>query len=266
VPGVRLAAIVLALLLASPAVAQEAQQRKPVGSGEKTVTGQKVIADGHLDLGPRFVDGRWTIQVRDDATTPPVWRNLPDLVMHAVDAARVRVPAGFGFLGRPGARVWLLPQVQERGILWPGWNTQDPTVADRVVREVTWRLHGVRGPGRFVLFLTDAFGEPRILFDSARPYPQETGIEVDTHVHGNWAFTAPGVHALDIEMRARLKDGATVSDRAALRLAVGSGDPAAAFEEEDGSDPVWLWFVGGFGIGGGAAAGVLLLRRRAGAR
>lgn len=223
--------------------------------------GPAVIADGHVDVGPRFADGRWTIQMRDDTGPRPVWRDLSGTVLHAVDAARLRVPAGFPFLGRPGARAWVVPQVQRRGVVWPGWNTQDREVARKVVREVTWRLHGVRGPGRFVLFLTDAFGAPRTLFDSARPYPQQIGIDVDTHVHGNWAFTAPGAYELDIEMRARTREGERVSDRGALRFAVGAGDPAAAFEERDGSTPAAVWIVPGAAALAGLG-GIVLVRRR----
>ncbi|WP_030461242.1 TIGR03773 family transporter-associated surface protein, partial [Kitasatospora sp. NRRL B-11411] len=194
-----------------------------------------VIADGHVDLGPRFDQGRWTIGIRDDSGTAPggtapVWRDPDHVVLQAVDAAAVTVPPdpAFAFLGSPGAKVWLLPQVQQRGVLWPGWNSQDPSVVHTLDREVTWQLESVRGPGRFTLFLNGSFGTPEPVFDSTRPLPQETGIETNSHVHGNWAFTAPGSYRLGIRMTARTLDGQSHDARTTLHFSVGAQDPLSA--------------------------------------
>jgi putative ABC transporter-associated repeat protein len=189
------------------------------------------IADGHIDMGPRMVDGAWKIQIRDDSATPGTWRPVPEVVLQAVGASSMTVPPGpqFAFLGASGAPVWLLPQVQRPGVLWPGWNTQDPSIASVLGREVTWVLHDVRGPGHFTLFLNGNFGTPEVVFDSSKPFPQETGIEANSHVHGNWAFSAPGSYALDIDMHTTAPDGRTVSDRQTLQVFVGDGDAAHAY-------------------------------------
>jgi putative ABC transporter-associated repeat protein len=211
-------------------------------ANEPTGTGHTVIANGHVDLGPRFVGGAWRLQIRDDSAQPVMWRNLPDIVLHAVDAATVTLPPdpAYAFLGQAGAKQWVLPQTQQPGILWPGWNTQDPSVIGTVNREATWRLHGVHGPGHFALFLNGNFGAPQVLFDSAKPYPQETGIEVGSHVHGNWAFAAPGTYVLDVEMLASTVDGKAVSDRQTLRIFVGTGDPASAFPATTSAPPTTI--------------------------
>ncbi|XVS60991.1 choice-of-anchor M domain-containing protein [Actinosynnema sp. CA-299493] len=236
-----------------------------------------VIADGHIDLGPRMVEGEWTLQIRDDTADGPVWRDPADVVLQVADAARTTVPddPAYAFLGAPGADIWVLPQVQDQEVVWPGWNTQDPGIAEVAGREVDWRLHGVEGPGRFELFLTGNFGTPETIFGSDRPYPQETGVETGTHVHGNWVFTAPGAYALDVEMAAA--DGR--ADRATLRVHVGPGDPATAFattgqsappsgtaEAHPADTPVggppWAWIaVGGVLVVGTAAALVVRSRR-----
>lgn len=216
-------AVAATLVPVVPATAQEAPADAPPG--------HVVIADGHVDMGPRFAAGTWTIEVRDDTGAAPVWRQLDDVVLHAGEDARTEVPGGaeYAFLGAPGAPVWLLPQTQRAGTVWPGWNTQDPETATKVDREVTWRLNSVEGPGAFSLFLTGAFGAPQVIFDSQKPLPQETGIEVNSHVHGNWAFGATGTYLLGIEMSASTVDGRQVSDRQVLRIHIGDGDPAAAF-------------------------------------
>ncbi|WP_117208151.1 anchored repeat ABC transporter, substrate-binding protein [Allorhizocola rhizosphaerae] len=184
-----------------------------------------VIADGHVDIGPRFVDGKWRIQLRDDTTQPSAWRELRDVVLKAGDKAVIEVPSDdrFAFLGAPGSKVWLFPQVQQPGVLWPGWNTQDPQVAAEVKREMSWTLHGVRGPGKMLLFLNGAFGEPLQVFDSAKPMPQRSTIETNTHAHGNWVFTTQGAYQLDIEMSATLNSGTTVTDRQTLTILAGDG-------------------------------------------
>jgi len=231
----RLAAVlVLVACLGGPPVAS-AQDAAPRGAG--AAPGERAVLDaGHVDLGPRFVDGAWRVQLRDDRPDPPVWRDLEDAVIHVRDAARVTVPddPAFRFLGRPGTPVWVLPQVQDPDVVWPGWNTEDREVVARVLGEVRWRLHGVEGPGGraargFALFLNDRFGAPAIRFAGARPMPQQLGVPLGTHAHGNWVFPAPGAYGLDVELSAALRDGTSVRDRRTLRFAVGDGDPAAAF-------------------------------------
>ncbi|MFJ6677158.1 choice-of-anchor M domain-containing protein [Actinosynnema sp. NPDC091369] len=245
----------------------------PVAHAETPV----VIADGHVDLGPRLVDGEWTLQLRDDTGDGPVWREPADVVLQVADAAKVTVPddPAYAFLGTPGGEVWVLPQVQDQRLVWPGWNTQDPGIAEVVGREVDWRLHGVDGPGRFELFLTGNFGTPEVIFSSGRPYPQETGVEAGTHVHGNWVFTAPGAYSLDVEMATA--DGR--SDRATLKVHVGPGDPAAAFPTTGSSAPPsdatpappaegtpWVWIALGGVVVAGAVAALVARSRRAARR
>ncbi len=276
----------VALLVSPPAAAaaQDTDGGSTVHSGESQAQGRAVVADGHVDLGPRFVDGEWTLQVRDDTVSPAVWRDLPDVVLHAADTAAVEVPDDerFAFLGTPGDRVWMLPQVQQDGVLWPGWNTQDPEVASSVDREVTWTLYGAEGPGDFTLFLNTDFGDPQIVFDGGGDLPQETGVDVGTHAHGNWAFTAPGTYLLDIGMSATTLDGEQVADRGFLAVHAGEEDPEAAFDllvqrapADDPDDtaaggtgdlPGWVWAAGGAGAVVLLVAAVLLgllLGRRA---
>jgi putative ABC transporter-associated repeat protein len=225
-----------------PAQAQDAEgEASEVVEDEPFGTGQVVIDEGHIDIGPRFVDGAWTLMVRDDTVEPSEWRELSDVVLRASDAAIVEVPddPDFAFLGEPGNDVWLLPQVQDLDILWPGWNTQEPEVATTINREVTWALHSVDGPGELILFVNEAFGQPNVLFDSTDAYPQAVGIETYTHAHGNWTFTEPGVYLLGIEMRAVTVDGEEVSDTALVQFAVGDeADPDDAFDAGEAAGPV----------------------------
>ncbi|WP_020523706.1 anchored repeat ABC transporter, substrate-binding protein [Catelliglobosispora koreensis] len=192
-------------------------------SGGRGGSAPIVLSEGHVDIGPRFVNGQWRIQLRDDTADPPAWRGLGDVVLYAGDNAQIEIPDDprFGFLGTPKEKVWLFPQVERPGVLWPGWNTQDPEVATGIKRDMTWRLHKVTGPGAMVLFVNGSFGEPQVVFHSGQTVPQQSAVEANTHVHGNWAFTKEGLYQLDIEMAATGNDGATLTDRQTLTFQIG---------------------------------------------
>ncbi|MEU5153923.1 TIGR03773 family transporter-associated surface protein [Glycomyces sp. NPDC021274] len=196
-----------------------------------------VIGDGHIDIGPRFVDGTWTAQLRDDTGSESVWRELEDVVLQVPDAALFPIPEGdFGFLGEPGQDIYMLPQVQASGIVWPGWNTQDRSVIDGVPGAVDWNLTEVDGPGDFTIFLTGTFGGADILFNSAEALPQTVSIPRNTHAHGNWTFSEPGVYRLTVEFTATTGEGETVTGTKDLQLAVGdAADTNAACSGDGGS-------------------------------
>jgi surface-anchored protein len=234
-----------------------------------------ILADGHADIAPRVVGGRLRLQVREDTQDPPATHDLDAAALHVRDAARTALPEdpAFGFLGRPGARVWLLPEVQAAGIVWPGWSTEDRELARRASGPLTWTLRSVRAadggraPGRFVLFASDAFGAPTRIFDGGRALPQSTRVPVGTHAHGSWAFTAPGAYALDLEMSATLRDGALARDRRTLRIVVGGRDPravlrAGAADPGDGTPVLLVLLPVGAAIVLVGGTTVVLLRRR----
>ncbi|UKJ63326.1 TIGR03769 domain-containing protein [Cellulosimicrobium cellulans] len=212
--------------------------QQQVGGDEASVAGREVVTDGHVDVGPRFVDGTWTLQARDDRAVPPVWRSPDETVFHVGDASVLEAPESpdYAFLGvEAGAPLYVVPQVQNQEVVWLGWNTQDPEVTQRIDRGATLRLDGVEGPGAFHLFLQEGVtGPPNVLWSSAADYPQDLWMDVNSHVHANWVFTEPGVYELDVTMIADLTDGTHVEDPGVLRFAVGSStDPQTAFPAAD---------------------------------
>ncbi len=212
-----------------------------VAPGEENVTGEAVLNVGHVDIGPRFVDGAWHIQGRDDAQTPPVWRSLTDVVVQVADASLQQAPDNpdFGFLdAEPGSDLHVIPQTQAPGVVWLGWNTQDPEVMEQVNRGVTLTMHDVTGPGHFSVFLQNGdLGAPDVLWDGDDEGPQDLWVDLNTHTHANWVFTEPGVYVVDFEVSADLINGERVSHRAPLRFAVGDGtDVRDAFDTAPGQE------------------------------
>ena len=189
------------------------------------------ISAGHVDLGPRLIDGQWRAGLRHDAESGAVWRDPNQTVLRVSDAAIMTAPdsADYPFLADvAGKPVYVVPQTQNPSVVWLGWNTQDPAVTATIDRGLTMRVGPVTGPGRAWLFLqSGTFGKPLLLADSAAA-PGDVWIDSGTHVHANWAFSAPGTYTATVTFLGTTTSGEAVSASTTLRFAV--GDAASASE------------------------------------
>lgn len=283
------ALLTAALLLAAPTDAPSQQ----VGRDEPSASGRVVVGDGHLDIGPHLDAGRWRLAVRDDHAARAVWRDPSDVVIRVHDAARLTAPRDpqYAFLGSAqGRSVYVIPQTQNRQVVWTGWNTQDPEVVDAVGLGATFTLRGVRGPGQLHVFLqAGTGGAPDLLWTSGKRSAQPLFVESNTHTHANWVFTTPGVYLVDFEVSATLKSGRPVRDRRTLQFAVGDATrpattvgpapppaatalptappPARAEPTDDNGSTTWLVTAlvaaAALGVGGLAATQGRARRRRA---
>ena len=189
------------------------------------------ISAGHVDLGPRLIDGQWRAGLRHDAESGAVWRDPNQTVLRVSDAAIMTAPdsADYPFLADvAGKPVYVVPQTQNPSVVWLGWNTQDPAVTATIDRGLTMRVGPVSGPGRAWLFLqSGTFGKPLLLADSGAA-PGDVWIDSGTHVHANWAFSAPGTYTATVTFLGTTTAGEAVSASTTLRFAV--GDAASASE------------------------------------
>ena len=189
------------------------------------------ISAGHVDLGPRLIDGQWRAGLRHDAESGAVWRDPNQTVLRVSDAAIMTAPdsADYPFLADvAGKPVHVIPQTQNPSVVWLGWNTQDPAVTATIDRGLTMRVGPVRGPGRAWLFLqSGTFGKPLLLADSGAA-PGDVWIDSGTHVHANWAFSQPGTYTATVTFLGTTTAGEAVNASTTLRFAV--GDAASASE------------------------------------
>lgn len=181
------------------------------------------LSSGHADYGARIVGGSLQSQVKDSTRSGrTVWRDPSDVVIAVGSRARYTLPnrSNVKFLGKPGTRMWMIPQTQRSGVIWLGWNTEE--LSSRQVRGgVSWTLERASGPGRVVVFQTGSFGAADILFDSGRSRPGARTIPLGVHAHGNWAFTRAGTYGLRFRMSATSRSGRALSDTATLKVRVG---------------------------------------------
>lgn len=204
---------------------------------------QVTITEGHIDLGPRLVDGQWVLAARDDTAKTPVWRRPTDMAFVLGENAVLRVPdnADYKFLGvAPGTPVYVIGQNQVSGVPWLGWNTQAPELSQAGVTGVKLQLVGHEGPGEVQVFLQSGnFGTPQVVWSTAQHQVSEIYIDANTHTHANWVFTQPGVHLLQFKVLGADGSGNQISATALLRFAVGKDTtPAqalAATWKESGS-------------------------------
>lgn len=217
------------------------QQR--VDSDEELATGQVSIDAGHVDLGPRYVDGEWTLLARDDTARleggKAKWRQPEDVVFKVTDTAKLTLPEGdeYAFTGaEAGSQVWTVPQTEVTGVVWLGWNTQDPEVVQTVERGVTLRFleaQHLDGDGKMTVFLQPGnFAPPQVLHDATAA--SEAWVELNTHTHANWVFTEPGTYLVRIAVDAEGIDGTTRTDDAMLRFSVGD-----AADEAEAASATW---------------------------
>ncbi|AJT42164.1 choice-of-anchor M domain-containing protein [Psychromicrobium lacuslunae] len=276
-----LAAAVLSTPLLPPSPTAPTVQNTPqtIAPDEPAVNGQAVISNGHVDIGPRFSQGpneNWAVQLHDDSGAKPVWRSLPDVVLQVSDQAKQAVPddPSYRFLGIPaGQEVYVVPQTQQPGVVWVGWNTQDPRVIASIKRQARFSLVSAQGPGSVLMYLQSGdLSAPQILWNSTKAARQDIYMDANVHTHANWVFSKPGSYLLTVEFAAELSNGKTSVDRQVLRFAVGSGtnpqdvfntavqqpsqpagSAADAATDQTGQGLIWL------AAGGAAALAVLLI-------
>lgn len=220
---------------AAPADGGQDGLQQKVTSDEAFGSEQVVRSEGHIDLGPKVVEGGLVFAARDDTESTPVWRHLDDLVLQVGDTAKTQIPEGdqYDFTGAStGEDVWIIPQVEQPGAPWLGWNTQDPAFLDGAVDNVTLRFTGAQGPGKVSLFLQNGdFGEPDVLWTADKA--ADVNVDLNTHTHANWVFTKPGIYLVTVSLSSKRSDGTTSEDTQTIRLAVGDdADPKEAAQAE----------------------------------
>ncbi|WP_326556161.1 choice-of-anchor M domain-containing protein [Micromonospora sp. NBC_01796] len=219
-------AVILAAVLLAPSPADADDRRgQTLDPNQREAAGRVVLDSGHVDIGPHYRDGTWTVRVHDDTVVPSVWRQPSEAVIRVRDTAVLPIPddPAYAFLGqRPGTPVYVVPQTQNRDVVWVGWNTQDPGVMDTIQRGVTMKLTGVHGPGSLIVYLQSGnLGAPQVLWDSTKTLPQDLWVDTNTHTHANWVFGGPGVYLVALEITADLADDRPLTGTGVLRFAVG---------------------------------------------
>ncbi len=167
---------------------------------------------GHIDaIDAAYEDDELGIMIHDESDDQDVERDPARTILVVKSAAKVSVPdERFAFLGSVGADVWVLPQneidAEAANILWPGIATEEIEPGVFLNDQVRVRIRNVFGPNGFSLFLSpdDETSAPQVLADSEDTGRDVITLPTSTHTHANWAFEAPGVYFVRVDVRGRL--------------------------------------------------------------
>lgn len=230
--------------------APSAQPSTPGTPGHQCVPGQidgrTKISHGHLDIQATLKDRQLSVGLRDDSgiiDADSTVRPLDSVVWTVSEnARRVRTERmadeKLNFMGPVGTAFYGLPQTQQSGLPWPGYNTQD---IDYSQLRGPVHLHVVPKVmpegARFGMF-TESLNGADVLLDSTTG---KTTIDIDyaTHAHANWVFSEPGQYMFDVHYSATLADGTEVNSPVQqLAVAVGKkASDACSFETAVPKDP-----------------------------
>ena len=206
---------------------------KPTFTIQKAVnTGTSKATSGHFDFGAVLNGGGLSAQVKDDRTSPAIWKQPDALTFVLGDSAKTTMPGGMGHIAPAGAEVYLIGATQQPTVPWVGWNTQNPELIAQASGPATLTLTDLQGPGKLSVFLSGNFGSAgTTVFNGVG---DSFSVPLNTHQHANWVFTAPGLYSATLTWSVPLKSGGQVSASGTLNFEV--GDVAQAKQQAKQQD------------------------------
>ncbi|MDK6275097.1 choice-of-anchor M domain-containing protein [Pseudoglutamicibacter cumminsii] len=195
------------------------------------------INNGHVDLRAMEVDGKFSVALGDDSrqhAKESVLRTINSTTLEVTKLAKVKregnvlADESYDVLGPKGSELYVLPQGQQPGRVWPGFSSE---ALDRVKypEGATMTLTPVSAPegGKWFAY-TENLGAINRMYassDKASDVPLPPG----THMHTAWAFTKPGTYTIDVTARA--KQAGDGEQRARARSAAANNDGGEATAE-----------------------------------
>ncbi|MCD8535956.1 MAG: choice-of-anchor M domain-containing protein [Verrucomicrobia bacterium] len=176
----------------------------------------EVVRDGELDLEIVYdgETGEWETVYLDEVSEEE--SDTRHKVLHLGPSTRISVPEILlaAVPGLTESSIYLLPQDERDGIVFPGIATDEIAEGLFVEDEVSLVLKSVDGPGQFLLYQVDTFGAVKVLINSVDGIDSQDvySLPVGAHVHVNWAVTEPGNYKVTFEAQ-----GASASDSQLLQ-------------------------------------------------
>ncbi|MFW0111171.1 TIGR03773 family transporter-associated surface protein [Rothia sp. CCM 9416] len=237
-------ALALSLSPLAPALAQDQPSPLEINSSS-SIQGQDINQASKTVLHTEHTDAL-ALALGQDGLDMFTYADLPQAPRSRLDPARtvfnledreetrLPIPEGFDFLGKPGETIWLAPQTQVKGVLWPGWNTEDIRPGQLSGDKLNLELIQARTPenGAVEVFQSSLTGTTRIFSSQQRLAAHQQAV--GSHVHANWAFTTPGTYQLTFRASGSYPDGSPVSAEQTYTFVV--GELSANPEGEDAKD------------------------------
>jgi len=113
----------------------------------------------------------------------------------------------YGFLGKPGDTVFLLPEHEKEELLFVGIASDEIESGVFEDDQVRLALRSIDGPGEFFLYSTDQFGKPLVFMDTSDGISGEDQfvIKAGEHSHQAIAFSQAGIYRAEFVLMAKLE-------------------------------------------------------------
>lgn len=169
------------------------------------------INNGHVDLRAMEVDGKFSVALGDDSrqhAKESVLRTINSTTLEVTKLAKVKregnvlADESYDVLGPKGSELYVLPQGQQPGRVWPGFSSE---ALDRVKypEGATMTLTPVSAPegGKWFAYTENLGAIDRMYASSEKA--SDVPLPPGTHMHTAWAFTKPGTYTIDVTARAK---------------------------------------------------------------
>lgn len=194
------------------------------------------INNGHVDLRAMEVDGTFSVALGDDSrqhAKESVLRTINSTTLEVTKLAKVKregnvlADESYDVLGPKGSELYVLPQGQQPGRVWPGFSSE---ALDRVKypEGATMTLTPVSAPegGKWFAY-TENLGAINRMYASSEK-ASDVPLPPGTHMHTAWAFTKPGTYTIDVTARAKQAGNGEQGSRARSAAANNDGGEATA--------------------------------------
>ena len=181
------------------------------------------INNGHVDLRAMEVDGKFSVALGDDSrqhAKESVLRTINSTTLEVTKLAKVKregnvlADESYDVLAPKGSELYVLPQGQQPGRVWPGFSSE---ALDRVKypEGATMTLTPVSAPegGKWFAYTENLGAIDRMYASSEKA--SDVPLPPGTHMHTAWAFTKPGTYTIDVTARAKQSSGGEQGARSA---------------------------------------------------
>lgn len=181
------------------------------GASGTLATTPVTINNGHVDLRVMEDEGNFTVALGDDSrqhAKKSVTRTIDSTTLEVTKLAKVKrggnvlADKSYDVLGPEGTELYILPQSQQQGRVWPGFSSE-ALDREKYPEGATMTLTPVSAPkGAKWFAYTEGLGTLEKVYassDKASHIPLPPG----THMHTAWAFTKPGTYTIDVTARAK---------------------------------------------------------------
>ncbi|MCG7444137.1 choice-of-anchor M domain-containing protein [Dermabacter vaginalis] len=194
----------------------EGGQPSDPGAGDEGADGSLLntpvtINNGHVDLRVMDVDGNFSVALGDDSrqhAKKSVTRTIDSVTLEVTKLAKAKrggnilADKSYDVLGPKGSELYILPQAQQQGRVWPGFSSEELD-RDKYPNGATMTLTPVSAPegGKWFAY-TENLGTIQKMYATSEK-ASDIPLPPGTHMHTAWAFTKPGTYTIDVTAHAK---------------------------------------------------------------